>query len=176
MRSAAFSFHQEAFEALFPDDAAAIVPLVEPEGELVFELLHEGGEIEEAPADAFGDFGQALVICVGRASGDFGQHFAGVGFLGEELEAIEEVMLGPALGGLEFIWDFEQEVEVVAQAAPGQAAQAAEGQLSLEEAAEELAFLGAEDDVSAGESRDDVVAMGVPFGPEQMAAQFSHEA
>jgi hypothetical protein len=142
----------------------------------VFELLHEGGEIEEAPADAFGDFGQALVICVGRASGDFGQHFAGVGFLGEELEAIEEVMLGPALGGLEFIWDFEQEVEVVAQAAPGQAAQAAEGQLSLEEAAEELAFLGAEDDVSAGESRDDVVAMGVPFRPEQMAAQFSHEA
>jgi hypothetical protein len=76
---------------------------------------------------------------------------------------------------LEFIWDFEQEVEVVAQAAPGQAAKAAEAQLSLEEEAEELAFGGAEDDVSAGESGEDVVAMGVPFGPEQMAAQFSHE-
>jgi hypothetical protein len=90
------------------------------------------------------------------------------------VEAVEEVLLGPALGGLEFIWDFEQEVEVVAQAAPGQAAQAAEAQLSEQECAEELAFGGAEDDVAAGEAGDDVVAMGLAFGPQQMAAQFPH--
>ena len=67
-------------------------------------------------------------------------------------KAVEEVLLQPALGGLELIRDFEEEVEVVSEAAPGQAAQTAEAELPGEEASKELTFCCAEDDVASCEA------------------------
>ncbi|HUF63888.1 MAG TPA: hypothetical protein VMN36_17550 [Verrucomicrobiales bacterium] len=40
-------------------------------------------------------FGQAAGVAIGLALGYFGQEFAGVGFIGQQLEALQEVLLGP---------------------------------------------------------------------------------
>ena len=128
----------EAFEAFFPEGAGAVVGAVEPLGEALEEGFHELAEVVHAVGEAGVDLGGVCFVVLlsgfGEFFGDGGDEGFGVG----GVEAMEEFLVGEAVGGEGR--DFEEKVEVVGHEAVGEDAAAGEVFLDSEEFAEVFAL------------------------------------
>ena len=167
-------FDDDAFVSLFPEGAGAVVGAVEPAGEALEEGFHEFAEVVHAVGEAGVDFGgpcfAVLFSGFGEFFGDVGDDGFGVG----GAEALEEFLIGEAVGGEGR--DFEEDVEVVGHEAVGEDSAAGEGFAFAHDFAEVFAFVVFEDEAAVDDAGNDVVEDGFSggFAPIGEPACLSH--
>jgi hypothetical protein len=148
---------EDAFEAFFPEGAAALVAGVEPLGEALFEHLHEGGEIEHAGVEGGEVVGKgSRVIGLGEGVEALAD---GVGELeaGEAAEVCDDLVRGGEEVGRGFGWDFEEDVEVVGEDGVGEDANAAEAFAFAEEGDEAVFVEVGEEEATIDDAGNAVV-------------------